>query len=133
MQSGRWALAVLALVLIGRAAGSAQAARVKNPLRADPDVIRRGALLYRARCAGCPVDRARGGGGQGLDAGGVSAPELTAARAGGMSDERFFQTVRRGVPGTEMPLFDAEHNADTQLWEVLTHLRTLTSGGTPMK
>jgi putative heme-binding domain-containing protein len=124
MRWGRWAVAVLALVLLGRAAGSAQTPRLKNPLKAEPDVIRRGSLFYRARCAGC----------HGLDARGVSAPDLTASLAGGMSDERFFQTVRRGVPGTEMPFFDAEHNADVQLWEVLTHLRTLTSsGGTPMK
>ena len=123
MQSGRWAWAVLAIVLAARAGGSAQAPRLKNPLRAEPDVIRRGSLFYRARCAGC----------HGLDARGVSAPDLTAALAGGMSDERFFQTIRRGVPGTEMPLFDAEHNADVQVWEILTHLRSLTSGGTAMK
>jgi predicted ATP-dependent Lon-type protease len=40
---------------------------------------------------------------------------LTASLAAGMSDERFFQTIRRGVPGTEMPAFDAEHNADVQV------------------
>src|SRR5262249_22554475 len=86
-------------------------------------VIRRGSLFYRARCAGC----------HGLDARGVSGPDLTASLAGGMSDERFFQTVRRGVPGTEMPAFDAEHNADVQVWEILTHLRSLTSSGAPVK
>jgi putative heme-binding domain-containing protein len=114
---------VVALWILGNAFGSAQSQRLKNPLRSDPDVIRRGSLFYRARCAGC----------HGLDGKGVSGPDLTAALAGGMSDERFFQTIRRGVPGTEMPFFDAEHNSDTQVWEILTHLRTLTSGGTAMK
>ncbi len=123
MQWGRWALAVVALWLLADTFGSAQAQRMKNPLKSDPEVIRRGSLFYRARCAGC----------HGLDARGVSGPDLSAALAGGMSDERFFQTIRRGVPGTEMPAFDAEHNADTQVWEILSHLRTLTSGGTQMK
>jgi putative heme-binding domain-containing protein len=116
-------LAVVALWVVGHTPGSAQGQRIKNPLRSDPAVIRRGSLFYRARCAGC----------HGLDARGVSGPDLTAALAGGMSDERFFQTIRRGVPGTEMPAFDAEHNADTQVWEILSHLRMLTSGGTQMK
>jgi putative heme-binding domain-containing protein len=123
MRWRRCALTVVALWLLGDSLGSAQPSRVKNPLTSDPDVIRRGALFYRARCAGC----------HGLDARGVSGPDLTASLAGGMSDERFFQTIRRGVPGTEMPVFDAEHNADVQVWEMLTHLRSLTAGGAPTK
>jgi putative heme-binding domain-containing protein len=90
----------------------------RNPVEGQPDAVRRGSLLYRARCAGC----------HGLDAHGVSAPDLTAVLASGTSDERFFQTVRRGVSGTEMPFFDEEHTTDTQVWEVLAHLRTLTVG-----
>jgi putative heme-binding domain-containing protein len=123
MQWGRWALTIIALWLVARTAGTAQNQRLTNPVKSDPEAIRRGSLFYRARCAGC----------HGLDARGVSGPDLTASLAGGMSDERFFQVIRRGVPGTEMPLFDAEHNADIQVWEILSHLRTLTSGGTPMK
>lgn len=123
MHWSRWAMALLALWLQAVTSGSAQNQRVRNPLKSDPDVIRRGSLFYRARCAGC----------HGLDARGVSGPDLTAALAGGMSDERFFQTIRRGVPGTEMPAFDVDHNADTQVWEILSHLRTLTSGATTMK
>jgi putative heme-binding domain-containing protein len=123
MQWGRWALAMGALWFLVLTSGSAQAPRLKNPLKPDGDVIRRGSLFYRARCAGC----------HGLDGRGVSGPDLTASLAGGMSDERFFETIRRGVPGTEMPAFDAEHNADVQVWEILTHLRSLTSGGAPTK
>jgi putative heme-binding domain-containing protein len=50
-----------------------------------------------------------------------------------MSDERFFQTIRRGVPGTEMPAFAVEQNADVQVWEILTHLWSLSSGGAPTR
>ncbi len=37
----------------------------------------------------------------GLDARGYRGPDLTAL-LGGMPDERLFQTIRKGVPGTEM-------------------------------
>jgi mono/diheme cytochrome c family protein len=71
MQWRRWALGGLALWLLGNTSGSAQASRLQNPLKPDPDVIRRGSLFYRARCAGC----------HGLDARGVSGPDLTASAA----------------------------------------------------
>ena len=123
MQWKRSTTTLVALVLLAHAAGSAQGQRLSNPLKSNAEAVRRGSLFYRARCAGC----------HGLDAKGVSGPDLTNALAGGMSDDRFFQTVRRGVPGTEMPSFDAEHNADVQVWEMLLHLRTLTSGGAAMR
>ena len=123
MQWERWMIAMVAPVLIAHTTEAAQNQRLSNPLKSDPAAVRRGSLFYRARCAGC----------HGLDARGVSGPDVTASLAGGMSDERFFQTIRRGVPGTEMPSFDAEHNADVQVWEMLLHLRTLTSGGAAVK
>jgi cytochrome c oxidase cbb3-type subunit 3 len=101
-------------------AGAAAQDRAREMSSAgQSDAVRRGSLLYRARCAGC----------HGLDAHGVSAPDLTAVLAAGASDQRFFQTVRRGVSGTEMPSFDEEHTTDTQVREILAHLRTLTTGG----
>ena len=90
-----------------------------NPLDGDADAARRGALLYRARCAGC----------HGLDARGISGPDLTAVLAGGATDDRLFRTIRSGVPGTGMPRFNAELSPDTQLWEILAYLRMLTTGG----
>jgi cytochrome c oxidase cbb3-type subunit 3 len=124
----RWTNGVLISMLVCWMFGSGltaqdRARETSNPVEGQAESIRRGSLFYRARCAGC----------HGLDAHGVSGPDLTAVLAGGMSDQRFFQTVRRGVPGTEMPLFDGEHTTDTQVWEVLAHLRSLTSGGAPQK
>lgn len=85
-----------------------------NPRAADQEAIRRGALLFRARCAAC----------HGLDARGVSGPDLTAVLAAGTGDERFFRIVRSGQ-GTDMPRFSSEQTSDTQVREILSHLRAL--------
>ena len=64
----------------------------KNPHLGNKTSIRSGLTLYRVRCGDC----------HGLDARGYRGPDLTAV-LGGMPDERLFQTIRKGVPGTEMP------------------------------
>jgi putative heme-binding domain-containing protein len=93
----------------------AQAGPRKAP-EANPEMIRRGSLMYRARCAGC----------HGLDAKGVSGPDLTAVLAAGMGDDRFFRTVRNGQ-GTDMPRFSTEQNSDAQVWEILAHLKSIST------
>jgi len=67
----------------------------QNTKGPDPEVIRAGTEIFRSRCAEC----------HGLDAKGVRGPDLTQLRAAGISDERLVQTIRHGVPGTEMPAF----------------------------
>src|SRR4030095_4652451 len=64
-----------------------------NPHLGNRESVRSGMGLYRSRCADC----------HGLDASGYRGPDLVAAMAGGLNDERLFQTIRKGVPGTEMP------------------------------
>ena len=53
----------------------------------------RGAALFAERCAAC----------HGADATGISGPDLTRLSASGTSDERIFQIIRSGVPGSIMP------------------------------
>ncbi len=65
----------------------------RNPHLGNRDSIRGGMAVYRVRCADC----------HGLDATGYRGPDLTATLAGGMADERLFDTSASGVPGTEMP------------------------------
>jgi putative heme-binding domain-containing protein len=84
----------------------------------DAETLRRGSLMFRARCAGC----------HGLDGKGISGPDLTQALAAGLSDDRFVRIVRNGQ-GTEMPRFTSEQTSDAQVREILAHLRTLTAGG----
>jgi putative heme-binding domain-containing protein len=63
----------------------------KNSHLGNADSLKGGLALYRVRCGDC----------HGLDARGYRGPDLTAV-LGGMPDERLFQTIRKGVPGTEM-------------------------------
>lgn len=63
-----------------------------NPHLKNEASIRAGMMQYRMRCGEC----------HGLDAKGYRGPDLTVAIAGAMNDERLFQTIRKGVPGTEM-------------------------------
>jgi putative heme-binding domain-containing protein len=83
-----------------------------NPHAGDREAIRNGMALYRSRCADC----------HGLDAKGYRGPDLTAVLAGGATDEQLFQTIRKGVPGTEMP---SNNSPDDQIFLVLAYLRNL--------
>src|SRR4029077_4847472 len=76
----------------------AQGPPEKNPAANNPHLgnaqsIRSGMALFRIGCADC----------HGLDARGYRGPDLTALLAGDITDERLFQTIRKGVPGTDMP------------------------------
>ncbi len=84
----------------------------KNPHLGNKASIRSGMTLYRVRCGDC----------HGLDATGYRGPDLTSAIAGGATDERLFQTIRKGVPGTEMPPTTA---ADDDLLMIIAYLRSL--------
>jgi putative heme-binding domain-containing protein len=83
-----------------------------NPHLGKPESIRSGMALFRIRCADC----------HGMDATGYRGPDLTALLAGDVSDERLFQTMRKGVPGTEMPPSD---DPDDDLLLVIAYLRKL--------
>ena len=86
----------------------------RNPREGDPDAIRTGTARFQSGCAEC----------HGIDAKGVFGPDLTMLWAAGSSDDRIFQTVRRGVPDSSMP---ASRLADDDIWAILAYLRTLTT------
>jgi putative heme-binding domain-containing protein len=83
-----------------------------NPHLGNQESIRAGMTLYRVRCGDC----------HGLDAGGYRGPDLIAVLAGGMPDERLFQTMRKGVPGTEMP---PSTIPDNDLLMIIAYLRKI--------
>ena len=109
----RSVLTVVMLCLIGGRHIAAQNPPAKNPLEGNPDAIRAGMGLFRARCADC----------HGMDARGSRAPDITLVWASGRTDDGLFKTIKEGVPGTEMPanprVFDHE------VWQILAYLRTL--------
>lgn len=102
------------LTLLIAVLSPAQDRAVINPRQGDAEAIRTGARLFSARCSDC----------HGVDAKGVRGPDLTIAWSSGASDDRLFQTIRRGVPNTEMPASSAP---DDEIWAILAHLRTLSA------
>jgi putative heme-binding domain-containing protein len=84
----------------------------KNPFTGDRAGIRDGMALYRSRCADC----------HGMDASGYRGPDLMAVMGGGAPDERLFQTIRKGVPGTEMP---SSNMRDNEIFQVLAYLHNM--------
>lgn len=68
--------------------------------------------LFAERCAAC----------HGADACGQNGPNLTTLWASGATDDRVFQTIRRGVPGSVMPPSDA---SDEEIRAVIAFLKTL--------
>ena len=101
-------------------AGRAETRVTKNPLEGNRDAIRNGGAMFRTRCAGC----------HGPDARGDRGPDLTGLWASGVADDRIFDTVRQGVPGSEMPGADPARVPDREIWQVLAYVRTL-AGSTP--
>jgi cytochrome c oxidase cbb3-type subunit III len=127
MRRSASALIVIALGLCGPRVAAAQdrpAARAeprpaKNPFEGNAQAIGNGAAMFRTRCAGC----------HGPDARGYLGPDLTGFWAAGGTDDRMFDIVRRGVPGTEMTAADPLRVLDKDIWQVLAYVRTL--GGVP--
>jgi putative heme-binding domain-containing protein len=75
-----------------------------------------GAALYAARCADC----------HGADATGVRGPDLTRLWGAGATDDRVFQTIRQGVPGSIMPGTTAP---DGEVRALVAYLKALGTAG----
>jgi putative heme-binding domain-containing protein len=115
------AVAILALgaPLAGQAdpevlAGRAGQEVPKNPYEGKPEAIKDGMVTFRGECAFC----------HGIDAKGARGPDLTAVFAAGATDQGVFQTIKRGVPGTQMPPASVFMNDDL-IWKTIMYLRTL--------
>jgi alcohol dehydrogenase (cytochrome c) len=77
--------------------------------------VTNGRGLFQTRCADC----------HGIDGKGVHGPDLTVLfTVNSATDDRVFQTIRRGVPGTEMP---ASNAPDVEIREVIAYLHSITT------
>lgn len=114
-----WTRSVLAIALLCVVGGNRFAAQdplpAKNPFEGNPEGIRAGMGGFRQRCADC----------HGTDGRGVRGPDITQIWASGRTDQGLFNTIREGVPNTEMPSFPPPRTSDTEIWQMLAYLRTL--------
>ena len=110
----------LEVIILGAAWASisgAQDVPSINEFADDPEAIRTGMGVYRLRCADC----------HGTDARGVRAPGLTELWASGRTDEGIFRTITQGVPGTIMRPIDRIRTRDSEIWQVIAYLRSISA------
>jgi putative heme-binding domain-containing protein len=87
-----------------------------NPFNTEPDV-QQGGALFQVHCTYCHGVHGEGGRGADLTAG--------VYRMGG-KDPELLQTVRNGIPGTEMP---ASRLSDEEVWRLVAYVQRLGSQG----
>jgi mono/diheme cytochrome c family protein len=113
-------VSVVLLVISGAWAGAVR----QDPLRPgekstvdDPAAIAAGAALYARSCASCHSIESR-------------APSLaTGVFAHGGEDDQIAQTIRAGVPGTQMPAFPALR--PEAVLQLVAYIRSLSNAGSP--
>jgi putative heme-binding domain-containing protein len=87
-----------------------------NPFNTEADV-QQGGALFQLHCSYCHGVHGEGGRGADLTAG--------VYRVGG-KDPELFQTIRSGIPGTEMP---ASRVSDDEVWKLVGYVKRLGSQG----
>jgi putative heme-binding domain-containing protein len=89
---------------------------VQSPQADDPQIraIQSGRTLFRERCADC----------HGAEAKGDRGPDLTRLWTSAAADDRAFQIIRSGVPGSIMPPSQAP---DAEIRSVIAYLRSIST------
>jgi cytochrome c oxidase cbb3-type subunit 3 len=85
-----------------------------NPFAHDPAAVAAGQKVFNSTCTACHGEGATGGRGPALN---------TGRFAHGAGDYDLFQTIRSGVPGTQMPSFAALPADD--VWRAVTYIKSL--------
>jgi putative heme-binding domain-containing protein len=105
-------LTLCALLLLATvASASAQNATAQTD---DATAVAAGGAMFRERCADC----------HGTDAKGGRGPDLTRIWADQNSDQRVFQIIKSGIPGSIMPPSTAP---DTELRAIVAYLRNIST------
>ena len=84
------------------------------PRAGDPNAAQAGGALFRERCADC----------HGADAKGGRGPDLTRLWTADGADEKAFQTIRNGIPGSIMPPTTAP---DAEIRAIVAYLRGIST------
>ena len=110
----------------------AEAAALKNPVKATPESAAAGKKLYDTQCATCHGQSGKGDGKMAASiTTGPKPSDLTdASWKHGSTDGEIFTLIRDGSKGTGMRGYAARMKPD-DIWNVVNYLRTL--GPTPAK
>jgi PQQ-dependent dehydrogenase (methanol/ethanol family) len=105
-----------AVLTLGILAGAAQprADTPSNPFAKDPTAVETGRAIFNGTCSACHGEGATGGRGPALNSGEFLH---------GSEDYDLFQTIRAGIPGTQMPNFASFPSDD--IWRVISYIRSL--------
>ncbi len=105
----------LLAVLCASLAGAAEPEKAKHPAIGNPEAIASGQKLFVTGCAGCHGQNGEGGRG----------PKLrNRAVWHTLDDEGLFTTIKKGVPGADMP---ASNLPDDQIWQMAAYVRAMNS------
>jgi len=107
-----------------RKGGSAESAKIKNPVAATPDSIAAGKRSYTRFCAKC---HGAEGAGDGTGATGpVAPPDMTDDQWDyGGSDGELFTVIHDGIPKSPDMESYAARMSDTDIWNLVNYVRTL--------
>ena len=84
----------------------------RNPFAGDPEAIEAGRQTFVETCSAC----------HGVNGEGGRGPSLVGPFVRRLSDQQLFNSVQKGVPGTDMPPFPL---ADDKIWRVSAFVRSL--------
>ena len=110
--------------------GDAEAAKVRNPVEATPESIAKGKETFQTLCAGCHGKDAKGGLTISVieDRGGSPPPDLTDDKWDhGSSDGEIFTVTKKGVPPEYFMAPWDGRISDTDIWNVVNYIRSLST------
>lgn len=97
--------------------GISDASVTTNPFAGKAEAAKEGRQIFlQTGCYNCHGLEAKGGG---------IAPDLTVSK---LDPQQMFRTIRDGRPGTLMPSWGKELDAD-HIWKVITYLRSIRPTG----
>lgn len=103
----------------------AEAAAIKNPVKATPESIAAGKKLYDTQCASCHGETGKGDGKMAASITGDKPSDLSdASWKHGSSDGEIFTLIKDGSKGTGMRGYGARMKPD-DIWNVVNYVRTL--------
>src|SRR3989441_1201347 len=103
--------------------------KIVEPLPTRPPSVKRGAVVYRERCAACHGESGRGDGPKAKSVKGPAPANLTdPAVMGNKSLLDIFRRIAVGTPGTAMPEFAEDLSAQDR-WAVASYVAAIQYGG----